>query len=103
MTNGYTDGGSWRTSVNVTRMEEGHAMGYFRLYKNLGIFQNEEQIQNYKSKDGKVIQPDAVPGDFIWQDTNGDGQITDEDRTDCGNPWPKMDIRFEFRCRLERY
>ena len=36
-------------------MEEGHAMGYFRLYKNLGIFQNEEQIQNYKSKDGKVI------------------------------------------------
>ena len=87
--NGYTDGGSWRTSVNVTRMEEGHAMGYFRLYKNLGIFQNEEQIQNYKSKDGKVIQPDAVPGDFIWQDTNNDGQITDEDRTDCGNPWPK--------------
>ena len=70
-------------------MEEGHAMGYFRLYKNLGIFQNEEQIQNYKSKDGKVIQPDAVPGDFIWQDTNNDGKITDEDRTDCGNPWPK--------------
>ena len=36
-----------------------------------------------------MIQPDAVPGDFIWQDTNNDGQITDEDRTDCGNPWPK--------------
>mgnify|MGYP000302621657 CR=1 FL=1 len=48
--NGYTDGGSWRTSVNVTRMEEGHAMGYFRLYKNLGIFQNEEQIQNINQK-----------------------------------------------------
>lgn len=88
-TNGYIEGGLWRNVTRITRMEEGHAMGYFYGYKTNGIFQNEADVQNYTNKDGVVIQPDAVPGDFKWKDANGDGQITADDRVDLGNPWPK--------------
>ena len=35
----------------------------------------KSRYRTNKSKDGKVIQPDAVPGDFIWQDTNNDGRL----------------------------
>jgi len=89
---GPIEGGLWRTSTNITRMEEGHAIGYFLLYKTNGIFQNESDVQNYKSSNGTVIQPQAVPGDFKWQDTNDDGVISADDRVDSGNPWPKWNL-----------
>ncbi len=87
--NGYIDGAKWRETTYVTRMEEGHSIGYFRLYETDGIFQSQEEINAYVDASGNKIQPDAVPGDFKWVDTNGDGTISDEDRTDCGNPWAK--------------
>ena len=80
----------------ITRMEAGHAMSYFWGYKTLGIFQNKDQIEAYVDKDGKQIQPDAVPGDFIFQDTDQDGVITDFDRVDLGNPFPKYTFGFNF-------
>ncbi len=88
-TNGYEDGGKWREVTNVTRMEEGYAMGYYRLYQTDGIFQSEAEVAAYTNSDGEMIQPNAVPGDFKWVDVNGDGTITEDDRTDCGNPWAK--------------
>ncbi|MFR9627298.1 MAG: TonB-dependent receptor [Rikenellaceae bacterium] len=90
--NGYIDGGYWLNKMNVTRMEEGHAMGYFRLYETDGIFNTQEEIDNYVGANGEKIQPDAVPGDFKWVDYNGDGQITDDDRHDMGNPWAKWTL-----------
>lgn len=59
------------------------------MYKTLGIFQNWDEINNYKYSDGTLIQPNAQPGDFIWQDTDGKDGITEADRVNCGNPWPK--------------
>tara|TARA_Y100001949_G_C15862474_1_gene275673 strand:- start:192 stop:773 length:582 start_codon:yes stop_codon:yes gene_type:complete len=35
-----------------------------------------------------MIQPNAKPGDFMWQDTDGDGEITEADRTFIGDPTP---------------
>ncbi|MDE5416775.1 TonB-dependent receptor [Labilibaculum sp. DW002] len=80
--NGYEEGGYWKGSTNVTRMEEGKAIGYFYGYKIDGIFQNQADINS-------AMYPNAQPGDFKWHDTNGDGEITPDDRTDIGNPWPK--------------
>lgn len=88
-TNGYQDGGKWRMVTDVTRMEEGQPMGYFRLYETDGIFKNEAEIAGYKGTDGEMIQPNAVPGDLKWVDNNGDGKITEDDRTNLGNPWAK--------------
>lgn len=43
------------------------------LYKALGIYQTQEQVDNTPHIAG------AKPGDLIYQDTNGDGNITWDD------------------------
>lgn len=69
------------------RAEVGYPIGYFWGYTMNGIFQNEEQIKNY-TKDGNMIQPDAMPGDVIFIDRNDDGVIDDNDRTQIGKSNP---------------
>jgi len=94
---GYVSGSTVQgLSGAVTRMEAGHPLAYYWGYKTLGIFQNQEQIDAYVDKDGKKIQGDASPGDFIFQDTDKDGQITDLDRVDLGNPFPKITYGINF-------
>lgn len=77
---------------SLSKAEIGQPLGAFYLYKMLGIFQNEAEIQNYKNAAGKVIQPNARPGDIKYDDYNGDGIISSEDRQLVGNPWPKFEL-----------
>lgn len=44
-------------------------------YKPLGIFQSTAQVN------GLPALPNSAPGDFIYQDTNGDGKIDANDKT----------------------
>lgn len=74
----------------VGRMAEGEALGHFYVLKTLGIFQSQSEVDNYKDKNGNVIQPNAVPGDFKFQDTNGDGVISADDRVNAGNSFPQF-------------
>ena len=76
----------------ITYAKTGFPIGYFNLLKTDGIFQNENEIQNYKNAKGELIQPKAKPGDLRFVDANGDGKINDEDRQDCGNAFPKMTL-----------
>lgn len=68
------------------RAENGHPLGYFWGYKTGGVFQNQEQINNYKSANGVVLQPNAAPGDIIYQNVNGDDKIDASDKTEIGKP-----------------
>lgn len=74
---------------NMLRSEVGGAYNRFYGYKTDGIFQSEQDVNSY-IKDGKLIQPNAKPGDFKFQDINGDGKIDDGDRTFIGNPIPDV-------------
>ena len=65
------------------RAQVGYPIGYFYGYKTDGVFQNQAQVDATKAK-----YEDAKPGDLIWVDTDGDGSITDEDRTMIGDPHP---------------
>ncbi len=73
----------------ITRVEVGHAYNAFYGFKTQGIFQNEAEIAAYTNTSGGLIQPNAKPGDFRWQDINGDGSISADDRTYIGTPIPK--------------
>ena len=75
----------------LSKAEIGQSLGMFYLYKMSGIFQLEEEILNYKNSQGKVIQPNALPGDIKYDDYNGDGIISSDDRQIVGNPWPKFE------------
>lgn len=70
------------------RAEVGYPIGYFWGHKTAGIFQNAEEVQAYQNTDGKVIMPDAKPGDLRFVDVNGDGVIDDYDKGMIGDPNP---------------
>ena len=95
-TNFIGGGASFQSMGAVTRIQVGQAYNSFWGYKTLGIFQNEQQIQNYKNKNGALIQPNARPGDFMWADLNGDGVISsgDLDKTFLGSNIPKYTFGF---------
>lgn len=82
-------GGLWDNSQEYYRTETGFPLGYYWMLKTNGIFQNTEEVNAY-TKDGKLIQPNAVPGDLRYVDQNNDGLINDDDRTNVGDPFPNF-------------
>jgi TonB-linked SusC/RagA family outer membrane protein len=72
----------------ITRTTVGQAFNSFYGYQNMGIFQTQAEVDGYVSSTGQKIQPNAKPGDFKWADLDGNGTITDLDRTYIGNPTP---------------
>lgn len=79
---------SFQNMGNVNRDVVGHPAFAFWGYQTNGVFQTQTDVQNYKSANGTVIQPNAQPGDFRWKDVNGDGTISPSDMTYLGSPLP---------------
>jgi len=78
------------------RIQTGYPIGYFWGYKTDGIFQNQQEIRNYVGKNGKMVQPDAKPGDVRFMDLNNDGSIDTGDKTMIGNPNPDFTYGFNL-------
>ncbi len=76
---------------HIYRAQVGYPLGYFYGYKTHGIFQNEEQIASWTQG---FLQDNPQPGDVIFADTNGDGEVTPDDKTMIGNPHPDFSIGF---------
>ena len=87
-----SNGGSRIGSFN--RNAVGHPMSAFFGYKVLGLFQSDAEVASSATQDG------AAPGLFKFQDTNGDGAITPEDRVFIGNPNPKFTYGFNLGIHL---
>jgi TonB-linked SusC/RagA family outer membrane protein len=81
-------------SQEFYRAQGGYPIGYFWGLKTAGIFQNEGEVQAYKSASGTLIQPTAAPGDLRYVDVNGDGVINTNDNTKIGNPNPSYTFGF---------
>lgn len=104
-TNFIGGGASFQSMGTVTRTQVGQPYNSFWGYKRVGIFQNEQQIQDYKNKDGQLIQPNARPGDFMWADLDGDGKITsgDLDKTFLGSNIPKYTFGFTINMEYKGF
>ena len=89
---GNADGFEMRDNVhiigNVSRAENGYPYPYFYGYKTAGIFQNQEQINNYVNSKGELLQPNAQPGDVIFVNLDGNDVIDDADKTMIGKGTP---------------
>lgn len=73
---------------------EGHAMGTVKGYKVAGIYQSQDQIRKLNeqamAKGFDFYQDGAAVGDYMFADTNGDGYISEADRTAIASPEPKV-------------
>jgi len=79
----YFDQGGGTTRIGAAhRNMVGHAMSTFFGYKVIGLFQSQSDV------DGSPTQDGAAPGFLKFEDTDGDGAITTEDRQFLGSPIP---------------
>ena len=60
--------------------------------KKVGVFQSQEEVDNYVDKDGNKIMTNAVPGDLKFEDFNEDGKIDANDRQYLGSMDPLFTI-----------
>ena len=93
----------FENSSYVSRVQEGHAIGYFYGMSYSGIWQNQQQIDNAKAS-GKAVLDGAVPGDPIWDDFDNDGVIDyDKDRHEIGNPHPDVTLGVSLGCEWKGF
>jgi TonB-dependent starch-binding outer membrane protein SusC len=82
--------------TGTSRTEVGHCMGELYGYVFEGIFQSSDEI-NKVTPDNASYDPNrhafqdvnTKPGDVMFKDVDGDGEITVDDKTYLGNPIPK--------------
>jgi TonB-linked SusC/RagA family outer membrane protein len=99
-------GGEFGVGINqndISRMEVGLPLGYFHGYKTDGLHQTQAEIDLLnagapKNEDGTngVYHEGATPGDLKFVDTNGDGTITNEDRTNIGDAIADITMGFNI-------
>ncbi len=71
----------------------GQPIGTYYGRNVIGIFQNQAEIDNY-AVEGAPIQPNAKPGDFKFEDVDGNGIIDAKDRIFLGSALPTYMIGF---------
>lgn len=85
------------------RAENGKAIGYFWGYKTAGIFQNQQEINNWISAGNGTLQETPQPGDVIYVDVNHDGIIDSSDKIDLGNGMPKFTFGFNINLYYKNF
>ena len=83
-------------SEEFYRAENGYAIGYFYGYKTAGVFQNEQEIADWKAAGNGILQSSVKPGDVKFVDLNHDGKIDASDKTDLGNGMPDFTYGLSF-------
>ncbi|GAB3506830.1 TonB-dependent receptor [Spirosoma knui] len=86
-----------------TRSQVGNPVGQWFVLKTNGLFQNQEEINNYRGPDGSLVQPFAKPGDIRYIDANNDGRIDVNDRQFVTSPWPKLQTGAQFNASYKQF
>jgi len=89
--------------ITFIRSQVGHPMDEWYMLETAGIFQSQDEINNYKDKNGNLIQPQAKSGDIKYVDANGDGVINNDDRVFLGSPWPTFQGGLQFNASYKNF
>ena len=81
-----------RMGQEISRTYEGMPIGIFYGWKTNGLYQTAQEISSDVNIKNDSRRTDGLiqPGDVRFLDLNGDGKITEADRTTIGSPHPKM-------------
>ncbi|HTI58413.1 TonB-dependent receptor [Mucilaginibacter sp.] len=79
-----------RENVDISRTYEGQSIASFYGFKTNGLYQTQADIDNDPNIKNDPNKGNIKPGDVRFLDLNGDGVVDDKDRTNLGNPNPKV-------------
>ncbi len=75
----------------ITYTAKGSPIGSFYGYNVDRVAKDQAEVDALNAKaPGGTFQNGLLPGDFIFKDLNGDGQVTEADQKILGNPMPKF-------------
>jgi TonB-linked SusC/RagA family outer membrane protein len=96
--------------ITPIRNQLGYSISAFYGYRVLGLFQSQAEIDAAPKQAGVIRTQDADAenkaqgiGRFRYDDINGDGEITDEDRTYLGSPVPKFTGGITFKVNYKGF
>ena len=83
-------------STEFYRASNGEPIGYFWGFKTAGLFQNQQDIDQWVANGNGVLQSNPQPGDVKYYDINHDGTINDADKVNLGNGMPDFNYGFSL-------
>lgn len=93
-----------RGVLKPSKIVIGDALYSFYGYKTAGLFQTQEEINNYKDANGTLIQPNAKPGDIKFLKKAGNtGALSSNDMVNLGNPYPKLTFSFNYSMNWKNF
>ena len=95
---GETGSVLYDNSGEFYRASNGEPIGYFWGYKTAGLFQNEQEINDWIAAGNGVLQASPMPGDVKYYDVNHDGVINENDKVNLGNGMPDFTYGFTLGC-----
>ncbi len=93
----FFDGPVTGRGAPMVRNQVGYPIGAFYGYQVDGIFQNQEEVDEYFPQAGKDV------GRFRFAETNGDNQINASDRTIIGSPHPDFTAGLNFSAQYKKF
>ncbi|HMR18744.1 MAG TPA: hypothetical protein PKA53_05555, partial [Sphingobacterium sp.] len=87
----------------VTAAIPGYALSSFHGYKTKGIYQNQDEIDNDPALANDNARNSIRPGMVKYVDVNGDGQITDADKSVIGDAMPDFTYGFSTDFSYKRF
>lgn len=95
----------------ASRTYVGGQIGEFWAIKTDGIFQNQQEVDDWNAKHGYTdangnwvgLQPNAKPGDIRFVDQNGDGLLDSDDKIKMGCGTPLINLGFNVNLQYKHF
>ncbi len=94
---------NFRNELAPLYIREGQQLYSYYVLKTEGIFQSQQEADNYKNAGGTKIQPNAKAGDFKFADLDGNGTIDSKDRYFAGSAYPDFSYGLSFNAAYKNF
>lgn len=94
---------NFRNELAPLYIKVGQPLYSYFVRKTMGIFQTQQEVDDYKNSKGVVIQPDAGPGDFKFADLDDSGTIDGGDRYFAGSAYPDFSYGLSFNAAYKNF
>jgi len=94
---------NFRNELAPLVIKTGQPLYSYYVLKTQGIFQSQQEADDYKNASGNKIQPNAKAGDFKFADLDGNGSIDGNDRHFAGSAYPDFSYGLSFNAAYKNF